>query len=130
MLLQVADKICAMPGPFGRLAERIEFEPNPRQPQRMPQASEHHDLSPVMRFMRGEVRQHVADIQRQVAPRVGARRWHAAIRHDAEFKQRFHACTASFQRNQQLAAGDCPQIDEGRDANAMLPAKRLEPAGS
>jgi hypothetical protein len=75
-------------------------------------SSDQDDLPAMMRFMGHEVRQDVADIERQVAPGVRWRRRHLALCLEAHCEECLDALAAPLERREQRSAVDSTQIDE------------------
>lgn len=88
------------------------------------------DLPAVMRLVRHEVREDVPDVERQVAPHVAAGRRHVAARRQSEFEETFDAVAAAPQSRRQLPARDMTTIDAIGDRDAVLAAKRPDPAAA
>ena len=55
-----------------------------------------HELPAMMRFVRDEIREHVTDVERQIAPDIARRRRDAAGVLEAEREQLTHRTAASF----------------------------------
>src|SRR2546428_521020 len=87
----------------------------------------HDDLAAVMTFMRDEIGEHVADVEREVAPHVPFRRRDLPPRGNAQLEQRFDPVAAAFQRSYELLTFDTTVIDESGRRNAMFPPQRLDP---
>ena len=90
-------------------------------------ARQHDDLTPVVALVRHEIGQHVADVQRQVAPHVRLRRRHLAASRDAELEKRLDAVTAPPERGQQLSAPDPSPVYQSGYWNPVWLAERLQP---
>ena len=90
-------------------------------------ARDHDDLPAVMAFMRHEIREHVADIEGQVAPDVSFRRWDLPARGKTQLEQCFHSLAAPFQRRHELPPCDATMIDARRGRDAVFAAERFEP---
>jgi hypothetical protein len=78
-------------------------------------SSDQDDLPAMMRFMGHEVRQDVADIERQVAPGVRRGRRHLALCLEAHCEKRLDAFATSLERREQRAPAGPTQIDEWWD---------------
>ena len=61
-------------------------------------AGGHHDLSPMMALMRYEVREHVPDIERQVAPDVALRGRKLSACIESELEKRLDTPGTPLQR--------------------------------
>src|SRR5439155_25684563 len=83
-----------------------------------------------MAFMRHEIREHVADIEGQVAPDVYFRRWDLPARGKTQLEQCFHSLAAPFQRRHELPPCDATMIDSRRGRDAVFAAVRFEPAAA
>jgi hypothetical protein len=73
------------------------------------------NLPAMMRFMSHEVRQDVADIERQVAPGVRWGRRHLALCLEAHYEERLDAFATPLEGSEQRAPADSTQIDEWWD---------------
>lgn len=81
--------------------------------------SDEDNLPAVMRFMSHEVRQDVADIERQVAPGVRWGRRHLALCLEAECEERFDAFATPLEGREQRTPADSTQIDEWWDLHPV-----------
>src|SRR5206468_5716556 len=90
----------------------------------------HENLSPVVALVRDEVREHVADVERQVAPDVRLRRRDLATGLEAQRQQGFDAVGAPLQRRHELPPRHSAVIDVIGCGNAVLAAERLDPAAA
>lgn len=88
---------------------------------------QHHDLAPVVTLVRDEVRQHMRDVERQVAPYITLRRRHTASRGDAQLKERFDARATPPESREQLTAPHLAEIDQDGNRQPMFLAERPEP---
>src|SRR5437667_8521258 len=96
--------------------------------QPMARLARHHDeLTTVMTLMRDEVREHMADVEGQVAPHVPSRRRDVPPRRKAQLEQRFDPVAAAIQRSNELPACDATVIDASGSGNAVFPPERLDP---
>ena len=77
--------------------------------------SDQDNLPAMMRFMGHEVRQHVADIEWQVAPGVRWGRRHLALYLEAQCEERLNAFAAPPKGREQRTPADSAQIDERWD---------------
>src|SRR6266566_9973821 len=80
-----------------------------------------------MRLMRDEIRQHMADVEGQVAPYIPSRRRDLPPRREAQRKKSFDPVAAAFQRGHELPPGEAAVIDASGCGNAVFPPKRLDP---
>src|SRR5207245_9554590 len=82
----------------------------PRQP--MARLALHHDeLTTVMTLMRDEVREHMADVEGQVAPHVPSRRRDVPPRRKAQYEQGLAPVAAVMQRSNELPGLDAKVVE-------------------
>src|SRR5712664_710520 len=81
-----------------------------------------------MTFMRDEVGEHVADVEREVAPDVPFRPRDLPPRRNTQLEQRFDPVAAAFQRGHELLTLDTTVIHGSGRPNAMFPPQRPDPA--
>lgn len=84
----------------------------------------------MMPFVRHEIREHMADIEWQIAPHVRFGRRNMASRSQSEFEERLYAGATALESRQQFPACSLSRIDERRCTNAMLLPERPDPACS
>jgi len=89
---------------------------------------DHDDLPTVMRFVGNEVRQDVANVQREVPPDVHFRRRHLAHVGESQHQERFDPPTATLERRSELARRDRSTLDHPRPHDAVLGAEGPDPA--
>ena len=81
-----------------------------------------------MGVMSHEVRKHVPDVQRQVAPDVPPRGRYLASRREPELEQLRDALAAAPQRGTELAARDIAMVHPGRRPQPVLAAQGPDPS--
>src|SRR5438046_10283454 len=81
-----------------------------------------------MGIMSHEVRKHVTDVQREVAPDVPPRGRYLASRREPELEQLRDTLAAAPQRGAELAARDIAMVHPGRRPQPVLAAQGLDPA--
>jgi hypothetical protein len=91
---------------------------------------DHYDLTAMMRFVCDEIRQHMADIEREIPPHVAFGRRKAAICREPEFEESFDAGAAAFQRGYELPRRHLMVIDASGRRNAVFTSQRLNPPAS
>src|SRR6266404_6834627 len=90
-------------------------------------AGEQHDLPAVMAFVRDEIGENVADVQREVAPGVRGGNRNAAAGGAPEPEKAADAPAAAFECRHQIPSADPPAIDALGHSNAVLLADHLDP---
>lgn len=81
----------------------------------------------MMRLVGDKVGEHVANIEREVAPHVGFRRRHLTTRVETKHKQRFDAATTAFESRKELLTCHAGEVDERWRRDSMLTAERPDP---
>src|SRR5947208_5049694 len=82
----------------------------------------------MMGFVRDKVRQDVTNVQREILPDIPFRGRHPAPVGEPKRQQRFDTRAAAFQRRNEVATADGPQVDQWRSRDPVLRAKGLDPA--
>jgi hypothetical protein len=88
---------------------------------------QHHDLAPMVTLVRGEVREDMSHVQRQVAPDVTLRGRDVASGRQTELEQRFDPVAAPLQRGKQCPSRDLTAIDRGGDGDSMFTPECSDP---
>lgn len=78
--------------------------------------------------MRHEIGQHVANVERKIAPDVSLRRRDLIFVSKAEFEESLHPGATAFQCGNKLPRRNAVVIDARRRDNAVLATERLKPA--
>ena len=81
--------------------------------------SDQDNLPAMMRFMGHEVRQDVADIERQVAPGVRRGRRHLTLCLEPQCEERLNTFAATPEGREQRTPADSAQIDERWDVYSV-----------
>src|SRR5262245_35965179 len=90
-------------------------------------AGDHHDLPAVVRLVRDEVGEDVADVELEVAPDIGRCGRNRAAAVASRREERAHALAAALQRRNQFALADRVAVDAGRHGNLQIVTERLDP---
>jgi hypothetical protein len=85
------------------------------------------DLTSVVTLMSDEVRQDMPDVQGQVAPDVGLRRWHLSAVGQSEVEKRLDASAAAPESREQFTPRHLAPIDQGRRHNTVLLSQSPDP---
>lgn len=83
-------------------------------------ASEHHDLSAMMTFVRDEIRQDMPHVERKIAPAVGRRYGNRAAVREPELQQAKNAATALAECSNQFSRSNFVSINDAWHCDAML----------
>lgn len=92
--------------------------------------SEHHELPPMMSLVGDKIREYVTHIEGQVAPDVGCRWWHPALRVEAQDEKRLDAAATAPESRNQLPTIYSVEVDEWGNGDSVLLAQRLDPPAS
>jgi len=90
-------------------------------------ARDHENLTSVVSFVRDEVGQNVADVERKIAPDISFG-WRDLISvSKSELEKRLHRRATAFQRDNQVSRINLMMIDTRWRRDTVLPAERLKP---
>jgi hypothetical protein len=84
----------------------------------------------MVTFVRNEVREHVPNIEREIAPRIGSGGRNRAAVITTQLQKTHHRAAAPVQRRYELPRANPAPIDRFRHLDSMLPAQRLYPHAS
>jgi len=90
----------------------------------------HHDLSTVVRLVGHEVREHVADVERQVAPDIPLRRRYLPGGREPQTEKILNPLPAAFQRSHELASPHAMMVHTVGRSQTVLAPERLDPSAS
>jgi hypothetical protein len=93
-------------------------------------ARKHDDLAPMMTFVRNEVRKHMPNIERQIAPRIRSAGWDGTAMITAQRQEADYSAAAPVQRRYELPWADPASIDRLRHGDPMLLAQSSNPHAS
>ena len=88
---------------------------------------QHHDLASMMTFVGHEIREHVPNVEREIAPDVRRCRWDLAVPLAAEIEKARDSFTATVQCSDQLDAADTTPIHARWNRDTVRSPQRFDP---
>ena len=90
-------------------------------------AGKHHNLSPVMAFVRDEITEQVPHVEGKIAPHISRRGGNASPVITTKLQQAQNARAATLQRWNQTLGFHLVPVDAARHSDAVFLAERLDP---